>query len=174
MDSSLIITDSPIEEIAQALAAASGKWTGCDWPTQFGRSHLDLRGLRSSQAILMAQATGGSEAADWRDAVTWLRRVEEDARQAESEAQTAARLARNGKFRDALQYADRACLLESRYREPFACTWRRLRNTIEVALLKKVDSKEPKGAPGIQEPQQNGHGGCVGSQSTNASDDCTS
>jgi hypothetical protein len=134
MNSSLIITDSLLDGIVSALAAASGKWTGCDWSTQFGRSRLDLRDLHSSQATLMAQATAGGEAADWRDAVTWLKRVEQDASQAESEAQSAARLARSGKLRDALQCADRACAIEARYRKPL--TWRPLRDAMEVALSK--------------------------------------
>ncbi len=132
MNSSLIISDSVLKEIVPALAAASGKWTGCDWSTQFGRTRLDLRDLHSAQANLMAQATAGNEAADWRNAVTWLKRVEQDASQAESEAQTAARLARSGKLRDALQCADRACAIEARYRKPF--TWRPLREAI-VAVL---------------------------------------
>ena len=132
MDSSLTITDSVIEEIAPALAAGSGKWTGCNWPTRFGRTGFDLRGLCSSQAILMARATAGSEAANWRDAVAWLMQVEQDARQAESEAQTAASLAQNGKLRDALHCADRACAMEARYRR--SLVWRPLRDAIEAAL----------------------------------------
>jgi len=168
MNSSLIITDSLLEEFAAAMAAASGKWTGCDWCTQFGPTRLDLRDLHSSQANLMAQATAGSEAADWRDAVTWLKRVEQDASQAESEAQTATRLARSGKLRDALQCADRACAIEARYRKPF--TWRPLRDAIEAALS-KVDRSEPEGSPKVQELQSNRYGGCEESRSTNASVD---
>ena len=160
MDSSLSITDSLIDGIAPVLTAASGKWTGCDWPTQFGQSHLDLEGLRPSQAILMARATAGSEAADWRDAVIWLRRVEQDAHQAESEAQTAVRLARNGKLRDALQCADRACAIEARYRR--SLTWRPLRDAIEAALS-KVDSDETEGPREIRKLQPHRHGGCSGS-----------
>ena len=151
MDASLITTDSLMDKVAPALAAASGKWTGCDWPTQFGPSRLDLRGVRSSQAILMATATAGSEASDWRNAVTWLKCVEQDARQAESEAQTAVHLARSGKLRDALQCADRACAIEAHYRTPH--TWRPLRDAIEAALL-KVDRNEPEGAPEIEEPHE--------------------
>ena len=134
MDSSLTKTDSVIKDIALALAAGSGKWTGCDWPTQFGRTGLDLQGFCSSQAILMAGATAGSEAADWRNAVTWLTRVEQDARQAESEAQTAVSLARKGKLREALQRADLACAMEARYHRSLA--WRPLRDAIEAALSK--------------------------------------
>jgi hypothetical protein len=138
MGSHLTVTDSVVQEIATALAAGRGKWTGCDWPTQFGRNRLDLRGLRPSQALLMQRATAGSEAADWRDALLWLRRVEQDASQAESEAQTAADLATRGKLREALDHVKRACGIETRYRE--SSIWRPLRNAIEAALF---DNQEP-------------------------------
>jgi hypothetical protein len=132
MDSRMTITDSVVEEIATALATGSGQWTGCDWPTQFGQSGLNLKGLRSSQALLMERATAGGEAADWHDAIIWLRRVEQDARQAESEAQTAARFARSGRLPEALQCARRACAIEARYGK--SLTWQPLRDAIEAAL----------------------------------------
>jgi hypothetical protein len=142
MDSRLIITDSRVTEIATALAAASGKWTGCDWPTQFGQNRLNLKGLQPSQALLMERATAGSEAADWHDAVIWLRRVEQEAHEAESEAQTAARLARSGRFPEALEGARRACGIESRYHK--SLVWQPLFDAIEAALS-EVDGNKPSG-----------------------------
>jgi len=146
MDSRLTVTESFAREIAAALAASSGAWTGCDWPTQFGRNHLNLKGLRSSQALLMERATSGSEGADWRDAVAWLRRVEQDARQAESEARVAVRLAGCGRLLEALECAKRACAIEARYRKP--PTWESLKDVIEAALSTgEGDTNPPGGSP---------------------------
>jgi len=132
MNSPLIEIDSQLAEIAAALAGASGKWTGCDWPIQFGASHLDLKGLRASQALLMAGATAGSEAADWRAAAAWLEQLEKDARQAETEARAANSLAGDGQFREALRHVNRACAIEARYRP--SSTWQPLYDAIEAAL----------------------------------------
>lgn len=124
--------DSRLATIEAAMAAASGRWTGCDWPTQFAGSQLNLHGLRPSQALLMARATAGSEAVDWRAAAAWLEQLEDDAHQAESEAHTAACLARGGRLPESLVWARRACALEARYRQPL--TWQPLRDAIEAAL----------------------------------------
>jgi len=143
MDSPLTETESLARGIAAALAACSGAWTGCDWPTQFGRNRLNLKGLRSSQALLMERATSGSEAADWRNAVGWLRRVEQDARQAESEAMTAARLADCGRLLEALECAKQACAIEARYRDP--PTWQSFKDAIEAALSTGDGDMNPSG-----------------------------
>ena len=125
-------TDPCLAKIAAAMAVASGKWTGCNWPTRFAISQLDLNGLRPSQAHLMARATAGREAADWRAAAEWLEQLEKDARQAETEAYIAVSLARDGQFHEASRHASQACAIEVRYRP--SSTWQPLRDAIEAAL----------------------------------------
>jgi len=77
------------KEIERAYRQASGKWIGCDWPTEFGKTGLDLNGLKASQVLLLARATSGSERADWDAAATWLTRLEQEAGKAEDEAKQA-------------------------------------------------------------------------------------
>jgi hypothetical protein len=132
MNQHVTAIDPLLGAIARAFAAASGKWKGCDWSTQFGRSRLDLNGLGPSQAQLMARATSGSEAADWRAAVAWLAEVQQDARQAESEARTALQLVQCGRLDEALQHAVEACTIESRHHK--SLIWKTLRTAIEAAL----------------------------------------
>jgi hypothetical protein len=128
----LVTPNSCSVEAAAVYQQVSGQWLGCDWPTAFGVTGLNLNGLRSSQAWLMAQATAGVEAADWRAAAAWLARVEETAVQAESCARTAASLCEAGRFSDALRLAREACALESRYHsEP---GWQALVQVIASAI----------------------------------------
>jgi hypothetical protein len=142
MNSVLTKTDLDVAKIAAAMAAAAGKWTGCNWPTRFATSHLDLNGLRPSQALLMARATAGSEAADWRAAASWLQQLEDDAHKAESEAQTAVRLAREGRLPESLEWAKRASATEAHYRQPL--TWQPLCDAIE-AVISGSNGKKPSG-----------------------------
>jgi hypothetical protein len=114
-----------------AYQQASGTWRGCDWPTRFSRSTLDLNGLKAAQAMLMARATSGGEGADWRAAAHWLTEVEQDAMKAEEEARTAATLADEGELDEALTHARRACTLESKYHGHLV--WQPLCDCIEAA-----------------------------------------
>jgi hypothetical protein len=107
---------------------ASGKWTGCDWRTDFGRSGLNLEGIQSSQATLLAVATAGSESRDWYSAVLWLREVEQVTWEADQEARKATELARLGQLEEALHHAERACELERRYHTRLI--WQPLRDAI--------------------------------------------
>jgi hypothetical protein len=116
------------EEILQAFLGGAGRWTGCDWPTRFGGMGLDLRGLTARQARLMAGATAGAEAADWRAAAQWLAQVEAHARQAEEAAQRAAQLAAEGRLAEAAAQARAARELEGRYRS--AVVWRSLHDAL--------------------------------------------
>ena len=68
------------EEIRQAFLRGRNRWAGCDWPTRFGPSGLDLCALTAAQALLMARAMAGAEAAERRAAAQWLAEVEADAR----------------------------------------------------------------------------------------------
>jgi len=121
-------------EITAALQLGLGKWTGCHWPTQFGESKLNLQGLLSRQAALMARASTGREAEEWRNAVQWLEAVERDAREAEAEATTAATLASQGAFEQALEHVERACALEAHYND--GAGWAPLRNLIAAACCR--------------------------------------
>jgi hypothetical protein len=106
MDTSAIIT---------AFLQGFGKWTGCTWATRFGAGGINLVGLKSSQARLMARSTAGAERADWTAATRWLEEVERDAKEAEEEACLAADLAILGQLESAAGHMQRACSLESKY-----------------------------------------------------------
>jgi hypothetical protein len=106
---------SILAHIEQTYRQAAGAWQGCDWPVRFGKLGLELTGLKSSQAALMAAATAGREAEEWRRAAKWLNHVEEEAREAEGYARTAVTLACEHSFKAALAEAATACKLESRY-----------------------------------------------------------
>src|SRR5579859_1206579 len=95
-------------DIVAAFQQSRGKWNHCQWPTQFGAGKLNLQGLKSSQALLMARSTAGQERADWKAATCWLEQVERDAREAEKEAELAADLAKIGQLQPALEHAQRA------------------------------------------------------------------
>src|SRR5262249_10858215 len=84
------------DDILRMFLSGKGQWSGCDWPTQFGATGLNLCALTAAQALLMARATAGVESADWRAAAQWLAEVETAARQAEASASQAALLAAEG------------------------------------------------------------------------------
>ena len=109
------ISTHTLQLLDRAYDRAHGRWTGCDWPTSFGETGLDLNGLTSHQALLMARATAGTEAADWREAVQWLRLVEADAEAAEEAAARALTAARREDIGAARWSVRGACELESRY-----------------------------------------------------------
>lgn len=121
-----------LDKIELAYRQAEDKWLGCDWPTAFGESRLNLNGLKSHQAVLMARATSGQESTDWRAAVEWLSRVEADARIAQDLARQALALALDGKAVGAVVHAQRACAIEANYRDRLI--WQPLRKAIEAAL----------------------------------------
>ncbi len=114
-------------EIHRFFRQASGGWTGCDWPMQFGKLGLNLCGLKSSHAALMARATSGEESCEWRRAAKWLAQVEQDARQAEAAAQAALGFADEHPA-EALRCAEDACRLESQYHEHLV--WQPLRDAL--------------------------------------------
>jgi hypothetical protein len=126
-------------EITVAFLRGSGRWTGCCWETRFGSANLNLKGLKSSQAALMAGATSGDERTNWLAATRWLDQVEKDARDAEKQAQLAVDLARLGQTDRALAHAERACQLEAQYTTDE--TWRPLFG----AITKQVASVRHNG-----------------------------
>ncbi|HVK13563.1 MAG TPA: hypothetical protein VM597_32755 [Gemmataceae bacterium] len=113
----LVVSLSPnaLDQVRRAYHRAEGTWTGCDWPTSFGDTGLDLNGITAHQALLMSRATAGVEAADWREAVQWLRLVEADAEAAETAGRQAAEDAARGDLVAARRAAGAACELEARY-----------------------------------------------------------
>jgi hypothetical protein len=121
-----------VDEVTRAFLNGVGRWAGCAWPTRFGATGLDLHGLTAAQALLLARATAGAEAADWRAAVAWLAEVEAHARRAEEAAGRAVRSAADGRWAAAEAEARLACELEGRYRSPLV--WRPLSEAITASL----------------------------------------
>lgn len=126
-------SDRVARAIRSAYRNAAAIWNGCDWPTQWGRSRLNLQGMSSSQATILARATAGTERANWRLAANWLRQVEETAREARKEAEQAVELTESGQFESALVHARRAVALEATCRPPVV--WRLFADSVESAIL---------------------------------------
>lgn len=125
----LLAIRHPNSEIQQRLyEIACDQWTGCNWRTAFGPLRLNLMGMRSRQATLMAEATSGEESAAWSDAVDFLSRVENDSRLACNAARCAVVLAAKGEMLEAIAEADRAVALEAKYHDPVV--WSPLRNAL--------------------------------------------
>src|SRR5579864_1803150 len=105
-----------MNEIQKAYQEGKGTWSGCDWPTKFGKTGLDLEGWHAAEARLMAEKKSPSFSeemnADWIAAARWLTQVEEHAKQAEACAAAAVTAAGEGFWREALQLAQRAWALE--------------------------------------------------------------
>jgi hypothetical protein len=115
-------------QIARTFSRIVRTWTGCDWPIQFGKLGLNLNGLTSMQAALMAGATSGEESAEWRRACRWLASVEHDAQKAERFARTAADLAIRGRPDEAMEAMKHACQLEAVYHDQLV--WQELRDAL--------------------------------------------
>jgi hypothetical protein len=95
-----------VEEIVRLYEQTTGRWTGCDWPTSFGKGRLDLNGVTAAEAE--AEVAARPEAVgDWREAVRWLARVERSAHEAEREAREAVAFARAAAWENAVRQAER-------------------------------------------------------------------
>jgi len=95
--------------IRRAYEQAAGAWTGCDWPTRFGRDGLDLNGWTAEKAQSAADERRDAPAEElWQAAAAWLSRLEHFARRAEEEAVQAVQEASAGAWRAALRHAQRA------------------------------------------------------------------
>ena len=128
-----------LEEIADKHRQCVGKWTGCDWPTDFGTAHLDLADLKASQVLLLARATAGKEATDWQEAAKWLGQIEQESQVAETEAGIALSLASTGQLREALFHARQACAIEKRYHsQPL---WQPFCSALEQGLAGQASEK---------------------------------
>jgi hypothetical protein len=125
-----------VEEVARAYEEATGTWTGCDWPTAFGRARLDLQGLTAAEAETRAvESAPPEERKAWEEAALWLREVERRAERAESQARLAVAAANAGEWRQAVVHAQRAWALEfstGRLMRHYGTTWHRLYEVIEA------------------------------------------
>lgn len=126
-----------IEEICRAYEEGAGTWGGCDWPTQFGATQLNLNRCTAAEAESMAVDALDSPVADeWSAAARWLARVEEFARQAEVHAAAAVKAAAAGQWEEALQQAHRAWVREFSTGRPLRTektAWKNLLLAIEKA-----------------------------------------
>jgi hypothetical protein len=99
-------------------------WTGCNWITSFGPLELNLEGITSQQARMIALATSGPESTAWREAMAWLAFVERAARDAELYAEIAISMAIFGLPEQTLTFVQKACELELLF--PIESAWRPL------------------------------------------------
>lgn len=124
-----------LAEIERLYAAATGQWTGCDWPTSMGPKKVNLCGVSAAEA--RERARTGKEPA-WDEAATWLTRVEGFAREAERNAAGALTMARDGNWPAAAQYAEKAWALEfftgRLIRGERSATWRPLHEALQTSL----------------------------------------
>jgi hypothetical protein len=121
-----------VGEILGLFARSSGEWVGCDWPTVFGTNQLNLQNMSTSQAVLMARGTAGAESEAWWEASRWLKLVEKDADQAESEARIAVGLFEAGSWEEALIHVHNACEIEARHHRQLV--WQPLHDAVERAV----------------------------------------
>lgn len=134
-------TPMSLDDVNNAYRQGTRRWSGCDWPTTLGHCRLDVNGLASAHATLMARATAGRESTDWRAAARWLKEVEEAARQAEIEAKLAVHLATSGQVPEALRHAQRAVEVAGVYQR--AGVWEPLRAAIADLLIICRQEEQP-------------------------------
>ncbi len=125
-----------LEESCTAYEEAAGTWTGCDWPTCFGATCLDLTGCTAAEAEARAVETAGSDDGEvWAAAARWLADVERSAQEAEGRAALALAAANAGEWAAARGHARRAWALEFETGRPlhhYPPTWRGLYHAIEA------------------------------------------
>lgn len=127
-------TQDTYSDLSEALLSALGRWTGCDWETTFGERRLNLSGMRSRQARLLADVTSTIEANYWVEATLYLQHVERDAADAEELARRAIQCLTDGHAEAALTAICRAVMIEAKYREP--TVWTPLRDAILAYKLR--------------------------------------
>jgi hypothetical protein len=126
-----------LEAIDRAYEEGAGAWSGCDWPTAFGRARLDLQGISAAEAEARAvESIWRRQGQLWEEAAEWLRRLEARARLAEEQASLAVAAAHRGEWAEALAHARQAWALEvnsGRTLWTDALAWRPLYWAIEAA-----------------------------------------
>jgi hypothetical protein len=129
--------DASIDAISRAYVEAAGVWVGCDWPTQFGNTKLNLQGWKAEEAEAMARVNFVTEEAeDWRAAAVWLAKVEKAAYDAEEQATLAVAAACSGRWGPALEHARKARNIEFSLGRPVRgkpFLWQPLLQVIETA-----------------------------------------
>jgi hypothetical protein len=123
-------------EVTRAYEAAAGTWAGCDWPTAFGPTALDLQGWATAEAEARAVEAPAAERKTWEAAARWLREVERRAEEAESEAELAVRAADAGDWAQAAEHAWVAWSIEFSTGRPFrqaAPAWQQLYRALAAA-----------------------------------------
>jgi hypothetical protein len=133
------------EQIERLYEQVAGTWTGCDWPTTFGKSRLDLHGTSAAEASQVPVVFGTQAEVDWRQAAVWLARVERFAAEAEREGAAAMTAARAGDWEEAAHHAERAAALEFATGRPL---WRRLLGTWQSFSRAFEDAPAERGAVG--------------------------
>tara|TARA_R110002049_G_scaffold4601_5_gene32604 strand:- start:837109 stop:837489 length:381 start_codon:yes stop_codon:yes gene_type:complete len=101
--------------LREAIDQAKSGWRGCNWHTDFGPRSIDLRGLKSWQAILASKATRGDESKRWHEAAQWLAEVERAANQAADIAEKAFSAAESRDFAAAIRMLGDASSLELKF-----------------------------------------------------------
>ncbi len=141
-----------VQGIVRAFEEAAGTWTGCDWPTRFGKAGLDLDGWSAAEAQAAAEEHRGmpAEETNWRAAARWLAGVEQFARRAEEEAFQAVLDATAGGWRNALEHAQwaRACefLTARTVWRGTPTTWQPLLRTVFAAMPDHLGCQERRAA----------------------------
>jgi hypothetical protein len=141
--------DSPEEitlnEIRAAYETGTGTWSGCDWPTTFGRSGLNVQGMKPEEARARADAAEtAQEFEDWTLAGQWLSQIEHHAKIAEKQAAVAVFAAAEDRWQDAADAVEWAWSLEFasgrplRRSPPYA--WQHLRDLIAVGSLAQLSA----------------------------------
>jgi hypothetical protein len=137
-----------VAEIRLLYEKSTGVWTGCDWPTELGKSRLDLNGWTAERARKKETAVmGADQESDWHAAADWLAKVEQVAQHAEEQAALAVRAASAGEWREALEYAREALASEfatgRAVRRGSTMTWHRLFLTVEAAIPLHPSAPDP-------------------------------
>jgi len=129
--------EANLDTISRAYAEATGKWVGCDWPTRFGCTSLNLKDWTAEDAEGMARAASGTdEGEDWQAAASWLAKVEKAARDAEEQATLAVAAAYTGQWDSALEHARLARIIEFSAGRPVRgkpFLWQPLLRAVEAA-----------------------------------------
>jgi hypothetical protein len=109
------------------LKSQRGKWTGLNWTEYFGATGVELEaGMTHLQAVPIAR--------DWEDVPEYLKEVEAQAAQAESDAQDAVGSMFTGNFEEARAYADEAWGIEQDQSNNETDVWRRLYHLVDQLL----------------------------------------
>lgn len=146
-----VCDETEVREIRRTFEEVAGTWTGCDWPTRFFKSALDLNGCTAAEARKkVAESKDGVHAADWQAAAEWLAKIEQIAREAEEHAARALRAASDGAWLVALDQARLAWMNEyatgRMVWRGFPMSWQRLYLAVEAAVANHSNATQTEQA----------------------------